>query len=585
MMAAQGGDVRALWLAIGLGLGCGTDKIYLDTAYIGGVETLPEDDLAPRPDTADPGGDDRDTAEPEPVDADADGVSVEDGDCDDSDPEVLPGAVEQCNGIDDNCDGEIDEGLDHQLWYLDLDSDGWGDPELNVSACAEPEGHTAEAGDCNDSDEAIHPEAAELCDSVDNDCDELIDEDVTTRFYRDMDGDGYGDPDDVQDACDAPAGYSVLWTDCDDTEPEIHPAASEVCNSIDDDCDGLVDEDVGTVSWFEDGDDDGFGSAEITASICAELPIGHSWEGGDCDDTDPLSYPDADELCDEIDNDCDGDVDEDSIDALTWYLDGDTDGFGDAAESISACAEPDGYTADATDCDDLDGDIFPDAEEVCDGQDNDCDGLIDPGMLDSDGDGIANCVDESVYLQDFSTGTWDGWGSWYIGGNTPAWDLSGGTLMERSNAANAIAYSPNLGDLDSFTLSVDIMQDGGANHGCGIAYSVVESDQVILIEWHDPTAYYGWYWYSSAIVIYELRDGAWVWLDSVEGALDISRDYGAWATLSVDITGSLIGVYLDDELVLAHAYTGELSGPGRVGLWTWDNDGGVYFDNVTVTQP
>jgi hypothetical protein len=114
---------------------------------------------------------------------------------------------------------------------------------------------------------------------------------------------------------------------------------------------------------------------------------------------------------------------------------------------------------------------------------------------------------------------------------------------------------------------------------------VVESDQVILIEWRDPTAYYGWYWYSSAIIIYELRDGGWVWLDSVEGALDISRDYGAWATLSVDITGSLIGVYLDDELVLAHAYAGELSGPGRVGLWTWDNDGGVYFDNVTVTQP
>jgi hypothetical protein len=194
-------------------------------------------------------------------------------------------------------------------------------------------------------------------------------------------------------------------------------------------------------------------------------------------------------------------------------------------------------------------------------------------------------VDESVYLQDFSTGTWDGWGSWYIGGNAPAWDLSGGTLMERSNAANAIAYSPNLGDLDSFTLSVDIMQDGGANHGCGIAYSVVESDQVILIEWRDPTGYYGWYWYPSAIIIYELRDGAWVWLDSVEGALDMSRDYDAWATLSVDVTGSLIGVYLDDELVLAHAYAGELSGPGRVGLWTWDNDGGVHFDNVTVTQP
>jgi hypothetical protein len=511
------------------------------------------------------------------------------GDCDDADAEVHPDADEICNGLDSDCDGQVDspEPADTQRFYADSDGDGFGDSLAVVLACDQPAGTSVNDLDCDDSSFAIFPGASEYCDGIDNNCDGVIDDlsaiDAGT-WNRDADGDGFGNPDITDVGCTAPTGFVEDGSDCDDTDLHVHPAADEVCNGADDDCDGTIDEGFSLMPWYRDADGDGHGDFTRLVYSCTPLS-GYSASSDDCDDAEYWSHPGLAELCDEIDNDCDGDVDEDPVDALTWYLDSDSDGFGDAAEPTLACAEPSGYTADATDCDDSDGDIFPDAEEVCDGQDNDCDGLIDPDSLDSDGDGIANCVDESVYLQDFSTGTWDGWGSWYIGGNTPAWDLSGGTLMEMSNAANAIAYSPNLGYLDSFTLSVDIMQDGGGNHGCGIAYSVVESDQVILIEWRDPTAYYGWYWYSSAIIIYELRDGGWVWLDSVEGALDISRDYGAWATLSVDITGSLIGVYLDDELVLAHAYAGELSGPGRVGLWTWDNDGGVYFDNVTVTQP
>ena len=160
--------------------------------------------------------------------------------------------------------------------------------------------------------------------------------------------------------------------------------------------------------------------------------------------------------------------------------------------------------------------------------------------------------------------------------------MTGRYLLEQSNAANAIAYSPYLGTLDEFTLSVDVMQGGTLNHGCGIAYAVEEDDEVILIEWQDPTNDYGW---AGGFYIYEYRSGGWASLASVSTEPDHVRDYGVWANLSVSVSGSLIQVYLDDVLVLAHAYVGALDGPGRVGVFTWDNDGGVYFDNVSVTQP
>jgi len=580
----------------------------------------------------------------------------------------------------------------------------------------------AEPGDCDDTDPDTYRDAPELCDSKDNDCDTFVDEDVTTRFYRDLDGDGYGSPDDVQDACESPMGFVAVGTDCDDTDASVNPGGIEICNEIDDDCDGLIDEEVGTTTWYSDADGDGYGAAEITGSLCSELPIGHVWLGGDCDDSDPLSFPEAEEVCDGEDNDCDGEIDEDggtvwyadldgdgagdagtvhisctapsdyvstpfdcddtdatvrpggteicndvdddcdtevdeaATDALVWHQDLDGDGFGDPGTTLAACTLPSGHVADGTDCDDADGAIHPDAEEVCnsvdddcdeliddadgdlsggeiffldsdgdgwgtedsetlaceepsgwsdeagdcddadpevhpegseicDGLDNDCDGIIDPDALDSDGDGIANCVDETVYMQDFSSEEWGEWDSWHIGGNAPVWNLTGRYLVEQSNATNSIAYSPYLGTLDDFTLSVDIMQGGALNNGCGIAFAVEEGEEVLLIEWQDPTHDYGWWWYPGAIVVYELRGGSWVALASVSSGFDLSRYYSEWANLSVSMTGSLMRIYMDDELVLSHTYSDALDGPGRVGVWTWDNDGGVYFDNVSVTQP
>ena len=167
-------------------MGCHTGKIYLDSGLFGG-EVDPESN-DPRLDSGPP----PDTGPPPEVDEDEDGYTVEAGDCDDGDPEVHPGAEENCNGLDDDCDGGVDEDLVHLDWYQDADDDGWGDEESTLSACAQPDGFVAQVGDCNDADAAIYTGAPEACDGVDNDCDGQVDEDATTRFYLDLDHDGYG---------------------------------------------------------------------------------------------------------------------------------------------------------------------------------------------------------------------------------------------------------------------------------------------------------------------------------------------------------------------------------------------------------
>ncbi|MCB9762961.1 MAG: hypothetical protein H6739_24380 [Alphaproteobacteria bacterium] len=96
----------------------------------------------------------------------------------------------------------------------------------------------------------------------------------------------------------------------------------------------------------------------------------------DCDDHDAAVHPDAQEVCDGVDNDCDGTVDVDAADAVAWFTDEDGDGFG-AASAGTACEPPDGAVARGGDCDDLNAAVHPDAEEVCDSVDNDCDGTVD----------------------------------------------------------------------------------------------------------------------------------------------------------------------------------------------------------------
>lgn len=174
-------------------------------------------------------------------DTDGDGFSVAEGDCNDNDPDVYPGATEVCNGVDDNCDNQIDEGV-KSTFYRDADGDGYGAVADSTQACSAPAGYVADNTDCDDANAAIHPGAAEICNSTDDNCDSQLDEGVKSTFYRDADGDGYGTAADSTQACSAPPGYVTNNADCNDANVAIRPGAAEVCNEVDDDCDGQIDE-------------------------------------------------------------------------------------------------------------------------------------------------------------------------------------------------------------------------------------------------------------------------------------------------------------------------------------------------------
>jgi len=165
------------------------------------------------------------------------------GDCDDGDPAVFPGAEETCNGADDDCDDAVDEDVLLDFW-ADGDGDGWGDTAVGVQACEAPSGFVSEAwaGDCNDGDPAVFPDAEELCNGVDDDCDDAVDEGVLLDFWADIDGDGWGNPVYHSLACEAEVGMVDNDGDCEDLDPSIHPEADEICNETDDDCDGEIDE-------------------------------------------------------------------------------------------------------------------------------------------------------------------------------------------------------------------------------------------------------------------------------------------------------------------------------------------------------
>ncbi len=317
-------------------------------------------------------------------------------DCRDDDVQIHPGAEEVCNGSDDDCDTVVDEDA-MTTWYLDADGDGYGAASTATSACDQPENHVAAGGDCDDDDPGVNPAAQEVCDEADtdencnslaDDADDTVDPYSQTTFYRDTDGDDFGDLSGSGKYCDPPSGFVSDHTDCDDTVSTIYPGADETCNGVDDDCDNAVDEGV-TATWFRDDDQDGFGVTGETTTACS-LPQGYAAKDGDCDDSNPKTNPAATETCNGVDDDCDGFVDEDGTNL--FYADNDGDGYGDPAVSQQACDPPETFVSDATDCDDTDNTVHPDADESCNSVDDDCDGWIDEGVTptwyrDSDNDG------------------------------------------------------------------------------------------------------------------------------------------------------------------------------------------------------
>ncbi len=296
------------------------------------------------------------------ADPDGDGFmadDVADVDCAPLDRSIHPGAHEFCNGVDDDCDGVIDE-------TFDLDADTYLADETDCRALGVQT-------DCDDTDATVHPNAVETCDGTDEDCSGRVDD------TEDRDGDGFS-------TCD----------DCDDTDPFVSPDMPEACDGLDNDCSGAADE-----PWDDDGDG---------ASDC----------GGDCDDTDPLRSPGLPESCDGVDNNCDDVVDEgfdaDGDGVLTCRGDCDDDdptvyiGAPEACDGVdNDCdattvedgdLDADGFTLCDGDCNDNAAAALPGNSEVCDGLDNDCNGATDELAA------CYGCVDSPPYVVCASAVDW-----------------------------------------------------------------------------------------------------------------------------------------------------------------------------------
>ena len=296
--------------------------------------------------------------------------------------------AEECDGADNDCNGEVDDGFpdpdkDGLASCLDPDDDNDGvlDPKDNCPDVANPDqsdpdkdelGNACDKDDDGDGDPdeidcaplvpmAYHG-AKEICDGIDNNCNGQVDE-----GFADFEMDGLAncmDPDDDNDG-------ELDDTDCDPLNADVFSGAMEVCDGLDNDCDGQVDE------GFPDSDGDG-------KANCDDLDADND---GDPDKTDCAKlnnkiYHGAIEQCDGLDNNCNGQVDE-------GYADFDQDGL---ANCVDTDDDNDG-DPDETDCAPLDAKMKSGGQEECDGIDNNCNGKVDEGYTNFDGDGESDCID------------------------------------------------------------------------------------------------------------------------------------------------------------------------------------------------
>lgn len=218
-----------------------------------------------------------------------------------------------------------------QTFYADTDGDGFGDASNTLLSCTLPAGYSTNNTDCDDSNAQINP---------------------NTIWYLDSDQDGYGDPMNFTTSCLTPPGTVLNGDDCDDTNAQLN----------------LLD------MYYVDADGDGFGDEATGVETCAQ-PANTVTVGGDCDDANDQIYPGATEICDDLDNNCDGNTDE-GLPSITYYEDLDEDGFGSNVSLVSCDSLGAGYALTTGDCDDANDQVYPGATEVLDnGIDENCDGF------------------------------------------------------------------------------------------------------------------------------------------------------------------------------------------------------------------
>ena len=356
---------------------------------------------------------------------------------------------------------------------------------------------------------------------------------------------------DEPELVDADGDGSPEGQDCDDADEDIHPGAAELCNEVDDDCDGLVDDadevDPASASpWNSDLDGDGYGDASTEVFAC-EAPEGFVADGEDCDDTDSSINPAATEICDaaDTDEDCDGVADDAdaSVDSTTmalWYADGDGDSYGDPATTLAACDLPAGYLADDTDCDDTDSSINPAATEICDDRlDNDCDGT--PGSCRLSGDLDLSLADAMLVGEDASdfsgvainrAGDVDGDGIGdLIVGATGDDDGGGGA------GAAYLLSGPLSGTVDLSTATAKLIGTRGSAHaGKAVAGADIDQDGYSDVLVGSPDLLYSGLFDGAAFLV----------TGPVSGSLDLNgADLRLRGDSSYDYLGSAIDVVGD----------------------------------------
>ncbi|NCA19795.1 MAG: T9SS C-terminal target domain-containing protein [Crocinitomicaceae bacterium] len=289
--------------------------------------------------------------------------------------------------------------LPTQTFYADTDNDGFGNLANDSISCTTPIGFVLNNSDCNDADSLINQTTIWFLDAdgdliggiaqtfvgctpptgyvlSNNDCDDSnINITGSTMYYADADNDTYGDFATGALFCTNPgAGYVTNSLDCDDTNNAIFPGATEICDGIDNDCVGGIDNGLTFVTYYVDADLDGFGTG-AGQSLCTNPGAGFVTIAGDCNDTDDQINPDSPEVCDGIDNNCAGGID-DGLTFVAYFTDTDDDGFGTGNGQIY-CENPGaGFVTVGGDCNDNNNQIYPGATEVLDNSiDENCDGV------------------------------------------------------------------------------------------------------------------------------------------------------------------------------------------------------------------
>ena len=284
------------------------------------------------------------------IDADADGFG--------NSSLTQTGCTQPLGYVANNTDCNDNDPLVNQLstWYQDADLDGFGNPAVTLSNCGQPAGYVANNTDCNDN----NPLANQV-----------------STWYADADGDGFGNIAVSQINCGQPTGYVANSTDCNDNLASMNPSFIEIFDGLDNNCNGITDEGFTPLTFYLDADGDGIGGSSSVLNIVSPGP-NYVLVTGDCNDANANMYPGNTEICDNLDNNCSGAIDENLI-FLNYYQDLDGDNFGNLNQVINACSLPVGYVLDSTDCNDANNLIYPGALEIeGNGIDEDCNGADAP---------------------------------------------------------------------------------------------------------------------------------------------------------------------------------------------------------------